>query len=107
MSSIKGKKTYLAKGKENILSGWKRSGIFDSIKNGSGSLPPLDPFNDLCPLQQNSVITEFLSFLSLLPVERECYRQKPIVDIEEDEEADSDRKEQIEDGNTFDAFNKM
>ena len=34
-------------GKEVSASGWKKSGIFDSIMMGSSKLPTLDPFDDI------------------------------------------------------------
>ena len=42
------------KGSEIIINGWKRSGIYDAAKNGSSSLPSIDPFNEIDPL----VVTE-------------------------------------------------
>ena len=42
------------KGSEIIINGWKRSGIYDAVKNGSSSLPSIDPFNEIDPL----VVTE-------------------------------------------------
>ena len=42
------------KGSEIIINGWKRSGIYDAVKNGSSSLPSIDPFNKIVPL----VVTE-------------------------------------------------
>ena len=33
-----------------ILNGWKASGILGSVQDGSAGLPPIDPFQDLCPL---------------------------------------------------------
>ena len=42
------------KGSEIIINGWKRSGIYDAVQNGSSSLPSIDPFNEIAPL----VVTE-------------------------------------------------
>ena len=42
------------KGSEIIINGWKRSGIYDAVKNGSSSLPSIVPFNEIAPL----VVTE-------------------------------------------------
>ena len=42
------------KGSKIIINGWKRSGIYDAVKNGSSSLPSIDPFNEIDPL----VVTE-------------------------------------------------
>ena len=42
------------KGSEIIINGWKRSGIYDAVKNGSSSLPSIVPFNEVAPL----VVTE-------------------------------------------------
>ena len=42
------------KGSKIIINGWKRSGIYDAVKNGSSSLPSIDPFNEIAPL----VVTE-------------------------------------------------
>ena len=41
-------------GSELIINDWKRSGIYDAVKNGSSSLPSIDPFNEIDPL----VVTE-------------------------------------------------
>ena len=38
------------KGSEIIINGWKRSGIYNAVKNGSSSLPSIDPFNKIAPL---------------------------------------------------------
>ena len=38
------------KGSEIIINGWKRSGIYDAVKNGSSSLPSIDPINEIAPL---------------------------------------------------------
>ena len=63
-----------AEGKEIIISGWKKSGIFDAIQLGSGGLPPLDPFADLCPLMEVTGPREELSLTSLFPEELNCFR---------------------------------
>ena len=42
------------KGSENIISGWKGSGINDAVKNGSSSLPSIGQFKKIAPL----VVTE-------------------------------------------------
>ena len=42
------------KGSEIIINSWKRSGIYNAVKNGSSSLPSSDPFNEIAPL----VVTE-------------------------------------------------
>ena len=42
------------KGSEILVNGWKRSGIYDAVKNGSSSLPSIVPFNEVAPL----VVTE-------------------------------------------------
>ena len=42
------------KGSKIIINGWKRSGIYDAVKNGSSSLPSIVPFNEIDPL----VVTE-------------------------------------------------
>ena len=39
-------------GKEIIANGWKAAGITDTIKNGSSSLDPIDPFPTIEPLEQ-------------------------------------------------------
>ena len=41
-------------GSELIINDWKRSGIYDAVKNGSSSLPSIVPFNEVAPL----VVTE-------------------------------------------------
>ena len=41
-------------GSKIIINGWKRSGIYDAVKNGGSSLPSIDPFNEIAPL----VVTE-------------------------------------------------
>ena len=42
------------KDSEIIINSWKRSGIYDVVKNGSSSSPSIDPFNEIAPL----VVTE-------------------------------------------------
>ena len=42
------------KGSEILINDRKRSGIYDAVKNGSSSLPSIDPFNEIAPL----VVTE-------------------------------------------------
>ena len=42
------------RGSKTIINGWKRSGIYDLVKNGSSSSPSIDPFNEIAPL----VVTE-------------------------------------------------
>ena len=39
------------KGSKIIINGWKRSGIYDAVKNGSSVLPSIDPFNEIAPLE--------------------------------------------------------
>ena len=61
-------------GKEIILSGWKKLGIFDAIHLGLTGLPPLDPFADLCPLIQTAGPTEAPSLTSLFQEELHCFQ---------------------------------
>ena len=61
-------------GKKIILSGWKKSGIFDAIHLGSTGLPPLDSFADLCPLMEAAGPKEALSLTLLFPEELNCFR---------------------------------
>ena len=42
------------KGSEIIINDWKRSWIYEAVKNGSSSLLSIDPFNEIAPL----VVTE-------------------------------------------------
>ena len=37
-------------GSEIIINGWKRSGIYDVLKNSRSSSPSIDPFNEIAPL---------------------------------------------------------
>ena len=83
-------------GKENIISGWEKSGILYCIKNGSKNLPPSGPFIDLGP-HENVIITESLSLSSLHSAELESRRQKAIINcVAEDEEVEADWEGQIE-----------
>ena len=61
-------------GKEITLSGWKKSGIFDAINLGSKNLPPLDPFEDVCPHMEFCEFQESMSLSSMLPEELECFK---------------------------------
>ena len=61
-------------GKEIMVSGWKKSGIFDVINLGSKNLPPLDPFEDVCPLMEFCKFQESMSLSSMLPEELECFK---------------------------------
>ena len=45
-----------AKSKEVILNGWKAAGIFDAIRLGIGKLPAMDPYHDIDPLVNESLI---------------------------------------------------
>ena len=62
-------------GKAVSASGWKKSGIFDTIMTGSSKLPTLDPFDDICPLIGVIPERETLSLASLLPKELESYKR--------------------------------
>ena len=42
--------------KEMIKSGWERSGIMDAVSSGSKSLPSLDPFADIDPLESEESV---------------------------------------------------
>ena len=102
------------KGKDVIANGWKRSGIFDAIRLGSSQLPPLDPFNDICPMFGSLTMpTETLSIASLFPQELDCYRYRPNDDVESDV-SDWEEESTIEQStadsepvhqNVFDLFN--
>ena len=48
------------KSKEIVISGWKRSDIFDNFPKGSRRLPSLDPFDVLRPLHENSGFSDTL-----------------------------------------------
>ena len=37
-------------GSKVSINGWKRSGIFDAVTDGSSALPSIDPFQDIAPL---------------------------------------------------------
>ena len=52
-------------GEEIILSGWKKSDIYDVIHLGSTGLPPLESFADLCPFMEAAGPKEALSLTSL------------------------------------------
>ena len=39
-------------GPKVIINGWKKWGISDAVRNGSSSLPSLDPFQTITPLPQ-------------------------------------------------------
>ena len=41
-------------GSKVSINGWKRSGIFDAVTDGSSSLPSIDPFQDMAPLPSTS-----------------------------------------------------
>ena len=71
------------KEQEVISNGWKRSGIYDSIKLPS-KLPALDPFSDMCPLIEVSPPMETLSLASLFPKELDSYRRR-VDDVGHDE----------------------
>ena len=84
-------------GKEIIASGWKKSGIYDALKLGSKGLPPLDPFDDICPLMEAVETNETLSLASLFPEELDCFRGND--DKEEAEEENSEWESDDEVGN--------
>ena len=99
-------------GKKTVANGWKKAGIFDTIKLGSSGLPSLDPFADICPLIEFLQLRENLCLSTLFPKERDCFREK-IQDSEDDSdsewEPDSDfddcsEPESDDDGKAFDAF---
>ena len=82
------------KGQEVISNGWKRSGIFDAISLGSTTLPPLDPFGDICPLMEVAPPMETLSLAALFPKELDSYRWR------EDDESDDESEWECEDDTT-------
>ena len=69
------------------------SGIFDAIQLGSGRLPPVDPFADLCPLMEVTGPRDEFSLTSLFPEELNCFRGNDDIyndDDLSDWEADGD-----------------
>ena len=102
-------------GKVVIASGWRKSGILDTVEMGLSKLPVLDPFNDICPLVDASLPKETLSLASLFPQELESYRTK-IDEIDDDEsewevddEAEEDTRtddddDENDDRNAFDIY---
>ena len=71
--------------KEIVSNGWKKVGIFDTIKLGSSGLRSLDQFADICPLIESLQLRENVSLSSVFPEELDCFHEK----IEESED-DSD-----------------
>ena len=99
-------------GKEIVSNGWKKAGIFGTIKLGSSGLPSLNPFADTWPLIESLQLRENLSLSTLFPEEHDCFREK-IEESEDDSDSewepdgDSDDCSELEsndDGNAFDAF---
>ena len=99
-------------GKEIVASGWKKAGIFDTIKLGSSGLPSLDPFADICPLTKSLLLRENPSLSTLFSEELDCFREK-IEESEDDSDSewgpdgdfdDCSELESDDDGNAFDAF---
>ena len=99
-------------GKEIVANGWKKAGIFDTIKVGSSGLPSLDPFADICPLVEFLQLRENLSLSTLFQGELDCFREK-IEESEDDSKSewepdgdpdDCSEPELDDDGNAFDAF---
>ena len=80
--------------KEIVSDGWKKVGIFDTIKLGSSGLRSLDQFADICPLIESLKLRENRSLSTLFPEELDCFHKK----IEESED-DSD-SEWEPDGNS-------
>lgn len=56
-------------GKQIILSGWKKSDIFDAIPLGSTALPPSDTLADLCSFVEIAGLKEGLNLTSIFPEE--------------------------------------
>ena len=71
--------------KEIVSNGWKKVGIFDTIKLGSSGLRSLDQFAGICPLIESLQLRENVSLSSVFPEELDCFHEK----IEESED-DSD-----------------
>ena len=99
-------------GKEIVSNGWKKAGIFGTIKLGSSGLPSLNPFADTWPLIEFLQLRENLSLLTLFPEEHDCFREK-IEESEDDSDSewepdgysdDCSELESNDDGNAFDAF---
>ena len=91
-------------GKEVSASGWKKSGIFDTITMGSSKLPTRDPFDDICPLMGVIPERETLSLASLLPKELKSYKRSLTEDenditsddLEWEVDVDEDTNDDIE-----------
>ena len=94
----------ISQGKEIIMSGWKASGIIETIKKRSARLPSLDPFNDLDPLLTQSPNIEECFDIS------EWDEDQILAFATRDEETESDDGEQDlyyppdNDGNIFVIF---
>ena len=101
-------------GKAVSVSGWKKLGIFDATMMGSGKLPTLDPFDDICPLMGIIPERETLSLASLLQKELESYKRLltenendiASYDSEWEVDVDEDTNDDIEmdDSGTFDLY---
>ena len=98
--------------KEIVANGWKKTGIFDTIKLGSSGLLSLDQFADICPLIKSLQLRENLSLSTLFLEELDCFPEK-IQESEDDSDSewgpdgasdDCSERESDDDGNAFDAF---
>ena len=80
------------KRQEVISNRQKRSSIYDSITLGSGKLPALDPFSDICSLMEFPPPMETLSLASLFPQELNSYPWKvdDVSDNESEQECNND-----------------
>ena len=98
--------------KEIVANGWKKTGIFDTIKLGSSGLLSLDQFADICPLIKSLQLRENLSLSTLFLEELDCFPEK-IQESEDDSDSewgpdgasdDCSERKSDDDGNAFDAF---
>ena len=99
-------------GKEIVSNGWKKAGIFDTIKLGLSGLSSLNPFADTWPQIESLQLCENLSLSNLFPEEHDCFRKKVEESADDSDsewkpDGDSDdcsERESDDDGNAFDAF---
>ena len=81
-------------GRSIVISGWRRSGIYDAVTKGSKNLVPLDPFFDIDPMIEVPVTFEDMplmqeNFVSQYVTERNC------------DDDDSDDEWEDEEGNAL------
>ena len=85
-------------GSKVFINGFKRSGIFNAITDGSSALPAIDPFHDIAPMLTTNYVVNQVFY----PIEGNFVNLR--VPSDEDEDSDWRGENEDLDRNAFDFF---